>query len=96
MELFSKKVFQSCSLDEMARDMSYVTAVSRAEQKDIEKAFARLFATEDGRKVLAWLQHITFHRAASYDSSDAQLRSIEGQRSLMAMILRLIDRGRAG
>lgn len=96
MELFSKKVFQSCSLDEMSRDMSYVTIVSRAEQKDVEKAFARLFATEDGRKVLAWLQHITFHRAASYDSSDAQLRSIEGQRSLMAMILRLIDRGRAG
>ena len=68
---------------------------SKMEMRDIEKAFARLFASEDGRKVLGHLQVITFQRALGPTSSDEQLRYLEGQRSMIATILRLIDRGRA-
>ncbi len=64
------------------------------DQRDIEKTFARLFATEDGQKVLAHLQATTFQRAFGPSTADEQLRYVEGQRSLVATILRLIDRGR--
>lgn len=66
----------------------------RIELRDIEKSFARLFSTDDGKKVLAYLQVMTFHRALGPNNSDAQLRYAEGQRAMVASILRLIDRGR--
>ena len=66
----------------------------KLELKDIERAFARLFSTQDGHKVLAHLQVMTFQRALGPTCSDEQLRYVEGQRAMMGMILRLIDRGR--
>jgi len=67
---------------------------SKAEIRDIEKAFARLFSSEDGQRVLSHLQVITFQRALNAEASNEQLRYMEGQRSMLATILRLIDRGR--
>lgn len=67
---------------------------SRLEAQEIERCFARLFATEDGKKVLGHLHAVTFMRAAGADATDAALRYMEGQRALLAAILRLIDRGR--
>lgn len=64
------------------------------EMRNVERAFARLFSSEDGQKVLAYLQALTFQRALGPVTPDEQLRYQEGQRSLMATILRLIDRGR--
>ncbi len=64
------------------------------EMRDIEKAFARLFSSDDGQRVLAHLQVVTFQRALGVNAADEHLRYMEGQRSLMATILRLIDRGR--
>jgi hypothetical protein len=63
-------------------------------QQDIERLFARCFSTEDGKKVLAHLQVMTFSRPGGPDPSDACLRYAEGQRVLVANIMRLIDRGR--
>ena len=67
---------------------------NKIEMRDIEKSFARLFATDDGQKVLAHLQVMTFHRALGPGVADEQLRYLEGQRAMVATILRLIDRGR--
>jgi hypothetical protein len=67
---------------------------SKFELREIEHAFTRLFSSDDGRKVLAHLQAITFQRALGAATSDEQIRYAEGQRSLVATILRLIDRGR--
>ena len=67
---------------------------SKLELREIEKAFARLFASEDGQKVLSHLQAITFQRALGPSVADEQLRYLEGQRAMVATILRLIDRGR--
>lgn len=64
------------------------------ELRDIEKAFARLFSSDDGQKVLAHLQVITFQRALGPGAADEELRYLEGQRAMIATILRLIDRGR--
>jgi hypothetical protein len=66
----------------------------KLEMREIEKSYARLFATDDGRRVLAHLQTITFQRALGAATPDEQIRYAEGQRSLVATILRLIDRGR--
>jgi hypothetical protein len=66
----------------------------KLEMREIERSFARLFATEDGQKVLAHLQVITFQRALGAQTPDEQIRYAEGQRSMVATILRLIDRGR--
>jgi hypothetical protein len=64
--------------------------------RDIEKSFARVFASDDGKRVLSHLQAITFCRALGAESSDQSLRYAEGQRALVATILRMIDRGRIG
>lgn len=78
-------------------EMVYQTPdLDASQRREIEKAFARLFASDDGRKVMSHLQAITFGRALGPASPDAHLRYIEGQRALIATILRLIDRGRSG
>ncbi len=80
---------------ELEKDLMYRSVQpNRIEQRDIERAFARLFSSDDGRKVLAYLQATTFHRALGAASPDEELRYAEGQRSLVATILRLVDRGR--
>jgi len=66
----------------------------RADMQAIERAFARMFSTDDGRLVLGHLQSVTFCRALPADASDAQLRYYEGQRALVALTRRLIERGR--
>ena len=43
-------------------------------QQDIERVFARCFSTEDGKKVLAHLQVMTFSRAYGPDVADNHLR----------------------
>lgn len=84
------------ALNKAQKGMSYSVHVSRLEQKEVERLFARLFLSEEGQKVISYLQLITFQRALGAETSNDQLRYIEGQRSLVANILRLIDRGRHG
>lgn len=88
-------LFKKAEAVEIERNAHYTSHISRLEQKDIERAFTRLFSSEDGKKVLAWLQVMTFQRAASANAGEEQLRYMEGQRSLVASILRMIDRGRS-
>ena len=83
-------------ISEAEKDVFFASHISGVEQKDIERLFARLFSTEDGKMVLAYLQTITFQRALGMGAPDEQLRYMEGQRSMIATILRLIDRGRRG
>jgi len=67
---------------------------TRMEKHNVEKAYARLFATDDGKQVLSHLQAMAFMRAYSAESSDEQIRYAEGQRALVANIMRLINAGR--
>lgn len=80
---------------ELAENMDYTSRIARMEQRDIERSFTRLFSSEEGKKVLAYMQVMTFQRAGGANTTDEQLRYMEGQRSLMAAILRMIDRGRS-
>lgn len=66
----------------------------KQELRDIEKRFARLFSSDDGQYVLGYLQTITFHKAHGPGTPDNHLHYTEGQRALVATILRLTDRGK--
>ncbi len=60
---------------------------------DIEKCYARIFKTHEGMLVLSHLRKITIERVLGSDSSDAALRTLEGQRALVRQIEHLIQRG---
>jgi len=60
------------------------------------EAFARCFRGDDGDAVLAYLRAVTMERALGPGTPDAQLRHLEGQRQMVAHILHLVERGRAG
>ena len=64
--------------------------------REIARAAARCFGTDDGRKLLAHLRAITIERACGPQVSDAALRDLEGQRRLVRRLCALIDRGRRG
>lgn len=64
------------------------------DRDSLARAYARLFASDDGKLILSHLQALTFGRTGHCESSDSELRYAEGQRALVAKILRLIDQGR--
>lgn len=66
----------------------------KRKKEGVETIFARVFLSEDGKKILSHLQSLTMERTLGADASDASLRYIEGQRSMLSMIFRLIDQGR--
>lgn len=68
--------------------------LNRKEGQDIERACARLFATEDGKNVLGWLQLQAFDRHYPADTPQEVLRFQDGQRALVALLLRMIARGK--
>lgn len=66
--------------------------LSREPSRDeIARSFARLFSTEDGQRVLDYLKRTTFMRSYGSEASDKLLRFSEGQRALVAQIMRLTD-----
>ncbi|CAO3399070.1 hypothetical protein GBZ48_25420 [Azospirillum melinis] len=67
-----------------------------AADADPAPSFARCFAGSDGGRVLAVLRAMTLDRALGPDAPEAALRHLEGQRQLVATILALVARGRAG
>ncbi len=62
----------------------------------LSQAAVRCFRGRDGEAVLAHLRALTLERALGPGATDAQLRHLEGQRQLVAQIINLVERGRAG
>ena len=69
---------------------------ARADHRALTSAFARCFRGRDGEMVLAYLRAVTLGRALGPGASDAVLRHLEGQRQLVAHVIRLIARGQDG
>ncbi|HPF78383.1 MAG TPA: hypothetical protein PLF01_03725 [Alphaproteobacteria bacterium] len=92
--IFTKK--SSSIFKEAKSCLDLTDQMSKQDQKNIERLFARLFSTEDGRNVLAYLHYSVFQRAFGSNVTDEQLRFSEGQRAMIANISRLIERGRQG
>ena len=69
--------------------------LSKREQQDIDRCCARLFTTEDGKIVLGWLQSLAFDRHFSADTPGEQLKFQDGQRAIIAHLMRCIARGKS-
>lgn len=67
-----------------------------SEEHDIAAAFARCFRGEDGERALGYLRRLTIERRLAPDCGDAELRHLEGQRHLAALIAQLVTRGKFG
>ena len=70
------------------------------ESKDFKKElelmpiyFVKTFNTESGKKVLEYLISITLNRYLSPNSSDFELRFLEGQRYLVSFIKNMVKKG---
>ena len=61
---------------------------------DLARAHARCFGGSDGALVIQHLRQTILDRRLGPSSSDAELRFLEGQRSVAAHILSMVDRGR--
>ena len=91
LKTFLRKLFQRTpQLDFKLPPFS----VRMTEIKEIQRAYARLFASADGIMVLEHLQRSVLLKATLPETSAAQLRFSEGQRSLVAQIMRHIAIGR--
>jgi hypothetical protein len=60
----------------------------------LERAFAACFRGPDGALVIRHLRKVFLHRRVSASATDAELRHTEGQRSLAAHVLAMIEKGR--
>ena len=55
--------------------------------------YTHLFQRPDGKRVLNDLKQRTFERVLGANATDGELRFLEGQRALVALILSLIKQG---
>lgn len=72
----------------------FLNGTPRRKHPHIEKLYARLFLSDDGKKVLAHMQAHCYERSLGMEASDQALRFQEGQRSFVAMVFRMVDLGR--
>ena len=64
------------------------------EEDDLARSFVRCFKGNDGVIVLRHIRQTVLDRRLGPNATDAELRFLEGQRSIAAHILSMIDRGR--
>lgn len=69
---------------------------SREIEPELCRSFATCFATPQGETVLAHLRRTFLDRRLPPSASDAELRHVEGQRFVVAYLLKLAERGRKG
>jgi hypothetical protein len=66
------------------------------DDRELARAFARCFSGSEGALALAHLRRVFLDRRLPPSASDAELRHLEGQRSVVAHVAALIERGRHG
>jgi hypothetical protein len=61
---------------------------------ELARAFARCFAGSEGERCLDHLRRSYLDRRLPPAASNAELRHLEGQRSVIAQLIALVERGR--
>lgn len=64
------------------------------DMESLARSFARCFSGNDGEIALCHLRRSILDRRLGPSASDAELRFLEGQRSVVAHMLSMIDRSR--
>ena len=84
------------------RRTSGVAGATQGRQSEADRAvvlgklFARVFNTDDGKKVLKHLADQTAGTVVPVDAHPAELPRMEGKRELVAQIFQLVERGLNG
>ncbi|MAT23322.1 MAG: hypothetical protein CML86_07475 [Rhodobiaceae bacterium] len=65
------------------------------EETRLNFIFESVFKTDAGAEVLKYLRMITIEAVAGSEISDQQLRHIEGQRYIVGLIQRRLNKGRS-
>ena len=68
---------------------------SSDEEEKLNSAFSALFSTDVGASVLQYLKSITIESVAGSEISDNSLRHLEGQRYLVGLIQRRVNKGKS-
>jgi hypothetical protein len=63
-------------------------------REEAPRIFARLFASDDGQKVLSFLRVSVNGRVSGPEASESALRYYDGQRGLLQTINGLIEQGK--
>jgi hypothetical protein len=72
---------------------NHVEARFNPDEIDLCRAFARCFAGPDGQQVRDHLKRLMLDRRLPPTASNAELWHLEGQRSVIAYVLGMIERG---
>ena len=64
------------------------------EEENLNSAFSALFGTDIGLSVLQYLKSITIDSVGGPEISDNSLRHLEGQRYLVGLIQRRVNKGK--
>ena len=64
-------------------------------ETELCRAFARCFAGSDGHLIENHLKRLILDRRLPPSATDAELRHLEGQRSAVAHVLAMVERGRS-
>ena len=64
-------------------------------ETELCRAFARCFAGSDGHLIMDHLKRVILDRRLPPSATDAELRHLEGQRSAIAHLLAMVERGRS-
>jgi len=59
----------------------------------LDRIAAQFFQTDDGAYLLRFLRAITMDRTLGPDASDGLLRHLEGQRQIIAQLIKMTQRG---
>jgi hypothetical protein len=76
------------------RDRHPSVEIERPLEQPRPAAFTACFLTQSGQEVLVQLRRIFLDRRLPPSASTAELWHLEGQRSVVAYMLAMIDRGR--
>ena len=68
---------------------------SADDEQQLNTLFTSCFITENGKKILEYLISITIESVAGSEVSDSSLRHLEGQRYLVGLIQRRVNKGKS-
>ena len=64
-----------------------------ADEENLNTLFYKMFTTSGGSEILKYLKSLTLEAVAGPEISDTQLRHLEGQRYLVGLIQRRVNKG---
>lgn len=71
------------------------TQPADADDNELIRAYARCFKGVDGDLILKHLRQTILDRRLGPNASDAELRFLEGQRSVVAHVISMLERSRS-